>query len=399
MKVAMVAASFTADEADQLRRAMAAWRRSGAIMGFHKKIIDGMIRNGYERDFAERTFEQIQGFGEYGFPESHSASFALLVYVSSWLKRHHPAIFCCALLNSQPMGFYAPAQIVRDAKEHGVTVLPVDVNHSEWDCTLERRRVGETERRSDRLRKDWGIDGPVVRLGFRQIKGFREEHAKRVVESREQARAFASVDQFHRGTNLPVKAIKLLAEADAFGSIGLTRRQSIWRALKLKDDSTPLFDGDTSSLCRSVASSLLPVMPLGQEVMTDYSMMRLSLKQHPVALARETLTTSKILTARDVNALPHGTWAKVAGLVLIRQRPGTASGIVFITLEDETGVVNLIVRPDIFDRYRAAARHAGLLQCDGYIERQGQVVHVMAKRLFGRDELIRGFELSSRDFH
>ncbi|CAN5451358.1 hypothetical protein BH09PLA1_BH09PLA1_25630 [soil metagenome] len=397
MKVAMVAASFSADEADQLRRAMAAWRRSGAILGFHKKIIEGMIKNGYEREFAERTFEQIQGFGEYGFPESHSASFALLVYVSCWLKRHHPAVFCAALLNSQPMGFYAPAQIVRDAKEHGVTVLPVDVNESEWDCLLQRRGDGETKRRSEELRKDWGVDGPSVRLGFRQVKGFREEHAQQIVKAREN-RGFDSIEELQQRAGLPVNAIKCLAESDAFGSLGRTRRESSWDALNLKDDPTPLFT-NTSSLRLSVSSSLLPPMPLGQEVMTDYSTTHLSLKKHPVALVRDILASQKILTAHEANNLPHGRWVKVAGLVLIRQRPGTASGIVFITLEDETGVVNLIVRPNTFDTYRAAARHAGLLQCDGYIERQGQVVHVMAKRMFDRSDLIRGFELSSRDFH
>ena len=214
MKVAMVAAGFTADEADQLRRAMAAWRKSGAINRFHQKIIDGMLKNGYDRQFAEDTFHQIQGFGEYGFPESHSASFALLVYVSSWLKRHHPAVFCAALLNSQPMGFYQPAQIVRDAREHGVEVRSVDVNESDWDCTLERRRDEETERRSEKAK--WGTFGPSVRLGFRQIKGFRRPHAQAIVVGRSQLRRFDSVEQFHHATGIPVLAIRRLAEADAF---------------------------------------------------------------------------------------------------------------------------------------------------------------------------------------
>jgi error-prone DNA polymerase len=397
MKVAMVAAGFTADEADQLRRAMAAWRKNGAIMRFQQKILDGMARNGYTREFAEQTFQQIQGFGEYGFPESHSASFALLVYVSAWLKRHHPAAFCCALLNSQPMGFYAPAQIVRDAKEHGVTVLPADVNESGWDCALE---VGsqKSEIRSEAAKSSWGAQGPAVRLGFRQIKGFREEDAKRITVARGRVLRFESVEQLQRLTGLSKSVLTRLAEADAFGSMGLSRRQALWQVMELSDEPLPLFDAEINS-SRPYLISTLPVMPLGQEVMTDYSTTSLSLKMHPLALVRDALVQDRILAAAQVNALPHGRWVRVAGLVLIRQRPGTASGIVFITLEDETGVVNLIVRPNTFERYHAAARHAALLQCDGYVERQGQVVHVMAKRLFDRSELIRGYEISSRDFH
>jgi error-prone DNA polymerase len=395
MKLAMVGAGFSASEADQLRRAMAAWKRKGGINAFHQKILEGMLKNGYTREFAEQTFTQIQGFGEYGFPESHSASFALLAYASAWMKRYHPAVFCCALLNSQPMGFYAPAQLVRDAREHGVEVRPVDVNDSGWDCTLEA-----TKRRSDEAtkgKKSWGLNGPAVRLGFRQIKGFREPHAQQIEAARSQVGQFTSIEQFHHETNIPALAVRKLAEADAFGSLGSSRRPSVWESLILRDDSTPLFP---SSLRRSVASSLsLPPVPLGQEIMTDYSTAGLSLKKHPVSLVRSILSEQKIITAAQLNETSHGRWVKVAGLVLIRQRPGTASGIVFETLEDETGVVNLIVRPDIFEKYRAAARHAGLLQCDGYVERQGQVVHVMAKRLFDRSELLAGFEMSSRDFH
>jgi error-prone DNA polymerase len=403
MKLAMVGAGFSAAEADQLRRAMAAWRKGGEILKFHQKIIDGMVRNGYTREFAEQTFTQIQGFGEYGFPESHSASFALLVYVSAWMKRYHPAVFCAALLNSQPMGFYAPAQIVRDAQEHGVEVRPVDVNASGWDCSLEEpTNERATKRRSDGAtegedKKTWGLNGPAVRLGFRQIKGFREQHAQQIVEARTRVGRFTSIEQFHQQTQIPAKAVRKLAEADAFGSLGTSRRPSVWDSLILRDEAIPLFP---SSLRRSVASSLsLPPKPLGQEIMTDNATAGLSLKKHPVALVRPILAQQKILTAAELNNTPHGRWVKVAGLVLIRQRPGTASGIVFETLEDETGVVNLIIRPDIFEKYRPAARHAGLLQCDGYVERQGQVVHVMAKRLFDRSDLLEGLEMSSRDFH
>jgi error-prone DNA polymerase len=427
MRVAMVGAGFSADEADKLRRAMAAWRKSSALEGFHVKIVEGMLRNGYTREFAEQSFMQIRGFGEYGFPESHSASFALLVYVSAWIKRHHPAAFCAALLNSQPMGFYAPAQIVRDAKEHGVEVRSVDVNLSDWDCTLEASFLppspgtpgegrGEGSSRSahsGQMQKNphpnplpeyrergqekttWGIGGPAVRLGFRQIKRFAVAHAQRIVEARKRVGRFTSIDHFHRTTALPRHAMVRLAEADAFASLGLTRRQALWEVMALSDDRAPLFD----SVEPEAVEVKLPTMPVGQEVMTDYSTTSLSLKRHPVALVRDVLKEQRVITAAELQRTPHGRWVKVAGLVLIRQRPGTASGIVFVTLEDETGVANLIVRPNTFDRYRLAARHAALLQCDGYVERQGQVVHVMAKRLFDRSQLIRGFELSSRDFH
>jgi error-prone DNA polymerase len=396
----MVGAGFSGAEADQLRRAMAAWRKNGDLLKFHGKIVQGMLRNGYTLEFAEQCFEQIKGFGEYGFPESHSASFALLVYASSWIKRYHPAAFCAAILNSQPMGFYQPAQLVRDAREHGVEVRPIDVNFSQWDCTLEERREGTEARRHEGEggKATWGLDGPAVRLGFRLIRGMREVFAEKIVRAQQQEGRFESISHFHRSTALPTHVIRRLAESDAFTSLGLSRRQALWEALELKDIESPLFDPLRASVPSCLRASLSP-MPLPQEVRIDYETTSLSLKQHPVALVRETLSQQRILAARDANALKHGTWVKVAGLVLIRQRPGTASGIVFITLEDETGVVNLIVRPNIYDKYRPAARHAALLQCDGYIERQGQVVHIMTKRMFDRSELIRGYEISSRDFH
>jgi error-prone DNA polymerase len=414
MRVAMVGAGFSAAEADQLRRAMAAWRKNGAIERFHDKIIDGMLKNGYTKEFAEQCFNQIKGFGEYGFPESHAASFALLVYVSAWLKRYHPAAFAAALLNSQPMGFYAPAQIVRDAKDHGVQVRPIDINHSDWDCTLEESD-GATERRSDEggasplPKSEWGKAGPAMRLGFRLVKGLQEAHGKRIAQARQESGPFRHVAHFHRTTALPVHAIRRLAEADAFGSLNLTRRQALWQTLELKDDDLPLFQSSNegknattahpSSLRRSVAPSLLPPMPLPQEVMTDYATTTLSLKTHPLALIRHHLDQLRITPAATIQNTPDGTWVKVAGLVLIRQRPGTASGVVFETLEDETGIVNLIVWPQTFEKYRPAARHAGLLQCDGYVQRQGQVIHILAKRLIDLSHLLRGYHLTSRDFH
>jgi error-prone DNA polymerase len=337
------------------------------------------------------------------------------VYASAWIKRHHPAAFCAALLNSQPMGFYAPAQLVRDAKEHGVEVRAVDVNRSEWDCVLEEwegetRRQGDGETRGGKA--TWGLNGPAVRLGFRQLKGMKAEHAQRIIESREKRGAFESIPELQRRAGLPVSSLRTLAEADAFASMGLTRRQALWQVLRLKDEDFPLFDSPSPCPLVSVSPCLpriddepgvrLPPMPLGQEVLTDYSTSGLSLKRHPVALLREELSKRKIITAAelaDEGRSPHGKWVKVAGLVLIRQRPGTASGVVFVTMEDETGVANLILWPQTYDRFRPAARHAGLLQCDGYVQRQGQVVHVLARRLEDLSDLLKGYELRSRDFH
>ena len=396
MKIAMVAAGFSAEEADQLRRAMAAWRRTDKLLLFRDKIISGMLANGYTRDFAEQCFNQIKGFGEYGFPESHSASFALLVYVSCWLKRHRPAHFYCALLNSQPMGFYAPAQIVRDAREHAVVVRPVDVRFSEWDCTLEARDASEVGSPDDaNIRHDWGRSAPALRLGFRQVKGLSRDDMERLVKTRDELGGFSSIEQVQRAVGLGKPVMRRLAEADAFRSLSRTRRPAVWETLPLDNVERPLFAAEDNDL----VPASLPTMPIGQEVLTDYTTTGLSLKRHPVSLVRGPLTELKVLPASRAVALPTGKVVRVCGLVLVRQRPGTASGVVFITLEDETGVVNLIVRPKVYERFRAAARHAALLQCDGIIERQGQVVHVMARRLSDRSDLLRGASFHSRDFH
>jgi error-prone DNA polymerase len=399
MKVVMVAAGFSAEEADQLRRAMAAWRYSGHIESFHRKIVDGMLANGYTPEFAEQCFNQIKGFGEYGFPESHAASFALLVYASVWIKRHHPAAFCCALLNSQPMGFYQPAQIVRDAREHGVEVRPIDVNFSEWDCTLEERHEGlrraqssRTEARRHEGKERWGCGGPAVRLGMRLIKGMQSLHAQRIAECR--GEGFRSIEHFQRATKLPRSAIERLAEADAFSSLPRSRRIALWQTIALTDENIPLFEEHGAE--NSSGAPLAP-MPLGQEVMFDYATAGLSLKQHPVALVREQLNRRKIITASQLKTRKDG-WVRVAGIVLVRQHPGTANGIVFVTLEDETGVANLIIRPNIFERYAPAVCRAYLLQADGYVERQGQVIHVMALRFDDLSHLLAGYKFHSRDF-
>jgi error-prone DNA polymerase len=393
MKMAMVAAGFTAGEADQLRRAMAAWRHAGSIEKFQQKMIDGMLAKGYERDFAERCFNQIKGFGEYGFPESHAASFALLVYASAWIKRYHPAAFCCALLNSQPMGFYAPAQIVRDAREHGVEVRAVEVNLSDWDCTLESAVDSPAPvRTADK--QTWGIGGSAVRLGFRMIKGLQAAHAQQIVERRGQHGPFRSIDDFHAATELPVSAVAKLSEADAFASLPRSRRVALWETLALPEER-----GTLAMPPAETAMPALPPMTVGQEIHADYGTTGLSLKGHPVQLIRTELTRRKVIPAAEVWNRPHGRWVSVAGVVIIRQRPGTAKGIVFETLEDETGIVNLIIRPDVYDRCRNAARSASVLQADGYVERQGQVQHVMAVRLYDLTELVSNCSLRSRDFH
>ena len=398
MSMAMVAARFTGAEADQLRRAMAAWKRSGGIEPFHDKFVYGMTANGYMPDFAERCFKQICGFGEYGFPESHAASFAKLVYVSAWVKRYHPAAFAAALLNSQPMGFYAPAQLIRDAREHGVTVRPIDVNASDWDCTLED--AAQWADAVNRPKTHWGTDGPAVRLGFRMIKGMRRIDADQITTARAKIGAFESVEQLQRAAQINPAAIRRLAKADALNSLDLNRRRATWEAMALSTDDAPLFDHVISS-CPADAVAL-PALPEGAEVIIDYATTGLSLKRHPVAFARPALRRLGNATAIDVQSdarFPAGRRVSVCGLVLVRQRPGTASGVVFITLEDETGVVNLIIWSAIYERYRRAARHATLLQASGLVQREGRVMHVIVRSMMDRSPLLAGLSQSSRDFH
>jgi error-prone DNA polymerase len=367
MKIAIVGAGFAPEEADRLRRAMATFKRNGDIHLFRDKFIAGMVENGYERDFATRCFSQIEGFGTYGFPESHAASFALLVYVSSWIKCFYPEVFACALLNSQPMGFYAPAQIVRDAREHRVEVRPVDVNHSLWDCTLEP--VGEGR---------WG-----TRLGFRQIKGFSEADAEKLVAARVEA-GYPDPCALWRRSGLGRGALERLAEADSFRSTGLDRRRALWALKALGEPPLPLFaaaeDAPTSSR-EARAMALLPEMPLGEHVVEDYASLSLTLKRHPLAFLRAGLAREGLVTAAELAHLPVDRRLAIAGVVLIRQRPGSANGVVFITIEDETGIANLIVWPQILERFRHAALGATLLRCTGKLQREESVIHVVAERL------------------
>ncbi len=390
MKLAIVAAGFTPGEADELRRSMAAWRRRGDQMErFGRRLVRGMIERGYPAEFAERCFDQIRGFSEYGFPESHAASFALLVYVSSWLKRWHPAAFAAALINSQPMGFYAPAQIVRDAREHGVGVRPVDVNWSGRDCGLEEER---------------GAGGPALRLGMRLVRGLRQDEADRVAAAVGRHGRFASVVELWRASGVRVATMRRLAAADAFGSMGLDRQAALWAVRGLSDEPMPLFEerhGGTKAR-RHEVEERLPLVAEPRKVVHDYAATGLSLKAHPVSFIRRMLAKRGAVPAvelADPSRRPHGSRIAVAGLVLVRQRPGTASGIVFMTLEDETGVANLIVRPHIYQRDRRAARHGVVVLARGRVERQGAVVHVLVDKIEDAEPDLGDLAARSRNFH
>jgi error-prone DNA polymerase len=368
MKIALDAAKFSSEEANQLRKAMATFRSKGNIEVLQDKMVGRMVERGYDPDFAQRCFDQIKGFGEYGFPESHAASFAHLVYVSSWLKWKYPAAFACALLNSQPMGFYAPAQIVRDAREHGVEVHEVDVNHSDWDCTLEK---------------------DALRLGLRQIDGLQREAGERLV----QRRPYACVEDLRSRGQLPVHAIQRLAAADAFRSMGLDRRAALWdsRALRQAPD-LPLFAyAETRDEGAETEPAKLPAMALSEHVVNDYQTIRLSLKAHPMSFLREHYAARKFIAADQLKRIRDGKRLSIAGLVLIRQRPGSAKGVVFITIEDETGIANLVVWPDVFEKQRKIVMGARLMAVHGIIQKDEEdgVIHVVARKLEDDSPMLR----------
>ena len=437
MRIAIVAAGFSPEKADQLRRAMATFKNTGTLHRFREEFIEGMIGRGYAPDFAERCFKQIEGFGSYGFPESHAAAFAFLVYVSAWVKRFYPDVFCAALLNSQPMGFYAPAQIVRDAREHGVRVLEPDVNASDWDCGLEPMGVrddqpysvipakagtqglqrdtadaaphdaadGQRRRRassSPHGGNPWspafagvtgrggedregvrvgprGLATHAVRLGFRQIKGFREEEALKLMRARA-AGPFTSPHDLWRRAGLSAASLELLAQGDCFRSLGLDRRQALWAVGALGEPAPPLLAGLEPAASEPAVS--LPAMPMGEHVVEDYRTLSLSLKTHPLALLRPRVAAhhggSKrhpLVRAEELDHLRHGRRVAVAGLVLVRQRPGSASGVVFVTIEDETGIANLVLMPDLFERYRRHVLAARLMLACGRLEVVGEAPH------------------------
>lgn len=381
MKIAIVAAGFTPDEADRLRRAMATFKRVGTIGTFHAKMVEGMAARGYTREFAERCFKQIEGFGSYGFPESHAASFALLVYASSWMKCRYPDVFACALINSQPMGFYAPAQIVRDARDHGVEVRELDVNASDWDCTLEAR---EAERGRLHPRHSWMAEHieatHALRLGFRQISGLAKDDMDRLVALR--GEGYDSVRDVWLRTGLSTSTLETLAGADAFASLGLDRREAMWAVRGLNRAG----DRDDLPLLRPLSfralepDADLPPMPPGEEVIEDYRRLKLSLRAHPVSFVRDELLARGIIRSEELLNYRRQR-AKVAGLVLVRQRPGSASGVVFMTLEDETGVANIIVWPKVFERLRSIVIGARFIAVTGKYQNESGVVHIVAERI------------------
>ena len=360
MRIAIVAAGFTPAEADRLRRAMATFKKNGQIHAFGEKLIDGMVARGYDPAFAERCFRQIEGFGDYGFPESHAASFALLVYVSAWLKCHYPAVFAAALLNSQPMGFYAPAQIVRDARDHGVTVRPVDINASDWDHTLEPDAGGAF----------------ALRLGFRQVKGVREDEIEKLVAAR--GNGYPDIRGLWRRAGLEKRTLEALARADAFRSIDVSRRAAWWDIRALGPDPLPHFAAAGEDGLGPDPAVELPEMSPGESVMNDYASLRLTLRDHPLALLRGDPDFVKVTTAQALLDCRNGDRVSVAGLVLVRQRPGTAKGVIFITLEDETGVANVVVWRAKFERYRRQVIGATLMRVAGTVQREGIVIHVVA---------------------
>jgi error-prone DNA polymerase len=465
MKIAIVAGGFTPGEADKLRRAMATFKRTGTIGTFKKKMIEGMVARNYPREFAERCFSQIEGFGEYGFPESHAASFALLVYASAWLKCRYPDVFAAALLNSQPMGFYAPAQIVRDLREHGVEVRAIDINHSDWDATLEPGPSPAT--RVHALHREMADDmcsTHALRLGFRKIKGLSEQDARCIVAARTlsspppagvpatsasrggcgeglgvgalsfvskrtptpnpspqgggehtecaarvspyaidpglrlEIAPYTSIRDLWLRTGLSPRVIERLADADAFGSLGLTRRQALWAAKALgrvgdREDDLPLFRASQTAPSREAfeeghqhpycpeAEVMLPAMPLGEEVVHDYRFLELSLRAHPACFLRSDLNARGIVRNEELRTLRSGEHVTVSGLVTIRQQPGTASGVIFMTIEDETAVANIIVWPKIFERFRAILMGARYIAITGELQQESDVIHVVAKRL------------------
>lgn len=395
MRLAVVAAGFTPGEADQLRRAMAAWRRPGLIEQFHQKLIEGMLARGMSEPYAEAIFNQIRGFGDYGFPESHAASFALLVYVSAWLKHHYPEAFCGALLNSQPMGFYAPAQLVADARRHGVEVRGADVNHSDWECTLEGAG-GEVGRKieGEGQREEREPTRAALRLGFCMLQGMAQAPAEQIMAARRMGK-FRSMADFTRRTGLSRAVASRLAKAGAFGSLALQRRGALWQALGQDGKDMPLFDRLEAE---SEPLPPLPAMSPAEEVLADYRSVGLSLAAHPLQFLRKGLEREGVIPAAQLRTWPNGKLVRVAGIVLVRQRPGTAGGITFVTLEDETGVANLIIRPTVWQRFRKAAHGATVLLAQGRLQREGLVIHVLATRLENLSDRMAEIGSQSRDF-
>ncbi|HEY6893008.1 MAG TPA: error-prone DNA polymerase, partial [Rhodanobacteraceae bacterium] len=398
MQLAIVAAGFTPGEADRLRRSMAAWKRKGGLAHFEQRLVDGMGARGYDEAFARQIYGQILGFGEYGFPESHSASFALLVYVSSWLKHYEPAAFCAALLNSQPMGFYAPPQLVADAKRHGVEVRPPDVTVSEWDCTLEKAGSDSTSAGAE-AKEDAALKGSptllsaALRLGLRLVRGLTEAGAQRIVDARRE-REFVDVAELAHRAKLDHRDLTALADGDALAHLAGHRHDAVWNVAGVERLPALLADSAFDE-----AQPTLRAPTEGQEIVADYRRLGLTLRRHPLALLRSQLRARRLATSEDIRAAPHGRIVRTAGIVIGRQRPDTASGVVFVTIEDETGATNVIVWRDLGERQRRELLGARLLGVYGRVEREGEVVHVLAGRLVDLTPMLGALPTRSRDFH
>jgi len=381
MQIAIAAADYSPGEADQLRRSMAAWKRHGGLESHREKLLAGMLKNGYTADFAERLFEQIKGFGSYGFPESHAASFALIVYVSSWLKCHEPAAFACALINSAPMGFYSPDQLLQDAKRHGIRVLPVDVRHSHWDCTLQNH--------VDRHMQ------PAIRMGLRLINGLHPATAEKIALQREQ-RPFVNVADLCARTQIDRRQQSLLADAGALRGLAGHRHRARW-AIAAVESSLPLF-AHLPAQAES-ESVVLPVPTACEDMRADYLLTGTTLGQHPLAFLRPELQRRRYRDSSELGTIPNGRHIRVAGMVTLRQRPQTASGVIFLTLEDEYGLTNVVVWTSVSERQRRVLLQSNLLAVHGYLESQHGVQHLIAQRLEDLTPMLGSLDVKSRDFH
>jgi error-prone DNA polymerase len=385
IKLAMVAAGFSGGEADQLRRAITNWGKNSKLLSFEKKLTQGMITRGYDEDFARRLFEQIKGFGGYGFPESHSASFALLAYVSAWLKCHHPAAFFTGLLNSQPMGFYSPSQLIQDARRHEVTVLPIDVNQSDWDHQLlDSRRSLQSQ--------------PPLRLGLRLVKGLSREGAQRVIEARQQS-PFRQISNLRQRARLDRRDMEALADADALASLSGHRHQSQWQIMALEQPKPLLQDEQRQSASYFDDAVQLPAPAIAEEVLSDYRATGLTLRAHPMSLLRERYPFNRCKRHADLVELGNNRFVRIAGLVTCRQRPGSASGVLFLTLEDETGNSNIVVWQRIQQQFRQVLMTAQLLLVKGTVETKDNVTHIIAGSLYNYTHELQALQVQSRDFH
>jgi error-prone DNA polymerase len=373
---------------------MGGWRKRGIMNNYRQLLMEGFDKRGIPERFAEQIFKQIAGFGEYGFPESHAASFALIAYVSAWLKRFHPATLTAALINSQPMGFYTPSQLIKDARDHGVPVLPVDINASHWDCFLIRNNQ-RSQHPKHRLRlppEHWGLEGPAIRLGFRLVRGLAERHGRAIEEERLQGALFTDLNDLQARLSLPQKALTALAKADVFAGLGQPRRHALWQALCGSKAISSL------PFPRPEQSIALPRATEAEDIYTDLRQLGLTLRRHPLALLRVTLGQLGASSAKELGEARHGQRLKVAGLVVLRQKPSTANGVLFMTLEDEEGSMNLIVPPFAVEKYHRVIRQSLLLMAEGRVERQERLVHLLVRHLEALPDSLTPFPVRSRNF-